>query len=100
MENNIEALPNNEEKKHVNPFLVKKLSQSPEAQILVSELEDLNWQIQEVSWKLDLLGARYNAKKLKYLKTIGYEVSDDEIVKAEKLAEDYSKENEHGSAVC
>lgn len=89
-----------ENTKHVNPFLVKKLAETPEAKILVSELEELNWQMQVASWNLDLLGAKYNAKKLKYLKTIGYEISDKEIKEAEKLADDFGKENINGSAVC
>lgn len=89
-----------EEKKHVNPFLVRKNSEKPEVKKMVEELEDLNWQVQLASWNLDLLGAKYNLKKLKYLKAIGYDITDEEIKAAEDLAADLGKEQEDGCTIC
>lgn len=81
-------------KKHVNPFLVKKLSQSPEAKDLISKLEDLNWQVQMASWKLDKLSAIYNYKHMEYLKLIGYDITDEELDNARKLVDDLEKEQD------
>lgn len=89
-----------EEKKHVNPFLVKKLSQTEEAKALAEDLEALNWKIQLAEWHLEKATADFNYKKLIYLKKIGYDVTDEDIKKAEELVNNLAEELDNGCAVC
>lgn len=71
----------------VNPIKVKELALSPKGKEMSSELENLNWKIQELTFELDKVKAEYCVKSSKYKEFIGYSLSKEDKESVKKSEE-------------
>ena len=74
----------------VNPAYVKRQAESPEGKDMAESLEALNWELQEIQFKLYIKQLAYEIKAYEYNEFLGYSHNEQEQEQHRKQLEEYN----------